>query len=395
MNGSGMRVVLCAAMMLASGPPAQAAFPGRNGQIVFAGQTARYGFFVGPPTAQGIYVVDPDTGSQRPLRVATDGAAGSEGFSGPAWSADGSKIVYSHSKSGAGNTLEVMNQDGSEGRVLGESGWWPAWSPDGSMIVTTRDREPLMVVDGAGQNQRFLGVRGSAPVWSPDCSRIAFEGAPDGRIRTVTADGDVRTVTQGSSPNWSPDGKSIVFWRYNEEVDPTVYVVKADGSGERDLGWGIGPAWSPDGKRIAFIDILGGISVMNADGSDRRVVVAGGGTWNQDPDWQPLPLAAPQPGICDAWLTTREAATLRVSVTPTRARVGRLTRFRFRVSRLIDGETSPVRGALIRFAGRRARTGGRGRAAIERRFSRRGRYEVVATMRGLSPAAATVRVLGR
>jgi Tol biopolymer transport system component len=63
-----------------------------------------------------------------------------------------------------------------------------------------------------------------------------------------------RQVSKGTQPRWSPDGKRIAFVR-----DGSIYVARADGTGERRLTRSGGrwfpansPAWSPDGSRVAF-----------------------------------------------------------------------------------------------------------------------------------------------
>ena len=66
-------------------------------------------------------------------------------------------------------------------------------------------------------------------------------------------------------------GKSkIAFISRGLQRRPALYVVSADGSGQRRLTGGVlarTPEWSPDGRRIAFE--AGGIYVVNADGSFR------------------------------------------------------------------------------------------------------------------------------
>ena len=101
------------------------------------------------------------------------------------------------------------------------------------------------------------------------------------------------------SPIWSPDGRRISFLKYQWDasgdfVSTQVYVINADGSGQRNMTdqWGrravdIRPIWSPDWRRIAFMPYAceaakgtcvrtAHIFVMNADGSGlHRVARAG------------------------------------------------------------------------------------------------------------------------
>jgi S-formylglutathione hydrolase FrmB len=82
---------------------------------------------------------------------------------------------------------------------------------------------------------------------------------------------------------------------------------------------------------------------------------------------------------------------LRLKVRPRRTRVGRRVRFRFRVTTVRSGRRRPVAGVRIRFAGRRARTGRRGRARIVTRLRHARRYTARARKRGYRPAKARVR----
>ena len=69
---------------------------------------------------------------------------------------------------------------------------------------------------------------------------------------------------------WSPDGTRIVYGASGPKRSGT-FVMKADGSGKVYLGDGGSPSWSPDGTQV-LCGGIGGLSVMNADGTSRRVV---------------------------------------------------------------------------------------------------------------------------
>ena len=74
-----------------------------------------------------------------------------------------------------------------------------------------------------------------------------------------------------------PDGK-LTFVSFHGPNDFEIYVINADGSGQRNLTreWGLDdilPVWSPDGQKIAFASKRDGnweVYVMNADGSGKR-----------------------------------------------------------------------------------------------------------------------------
>jgi hypothetical protein len=89
---------------------------------------------------------------------------------------------------------------------------------------------------------------------------------------------------------------------------------------------------------------------------------------------------------------TPRGRRLRLAVWPGRARGGEARAFAIRV---LTGDHRPVRGALVRFAGRRARTDARGRARIAVGALRPGRVVVRASKAGFSGARATVVVRRR
>ena len=77
---------------------------------------------------------------------------------------------------------------------------------------------------------------------------------------------------------------------------------------------------------------------------------------------------------------------LRLRVRPRRVAAGRQTVFVFRVTR----GSRPVRGARVRFAGIRVRTGPRGRARIVVSLPRAGRYPARALKPGMRPGLASI-----
>jgi Tol biopolymer transport system component len=214
----------------------------------------------------------------------------------PDWSADGSRIAFI---SGRNNDLMTrvdfdiftMDQDGGNivnlTKVHGNTEMRPAWSPDGTRIMfesTGMGRNwdiYVMNVDGSGATRLSYGEldEGEA-AWSPDGSQIAYISNQHGNfdIYTMASDGSsiARLTDQPSSeeqPVWSPDGGRIAFTS-NRDGNWDIYIMNADGSNMEQLTSGLStesqPSWSPDGKRIAFTSDRDGdrdIYVMNVDGS--------------------------------------------------------------------------------------------------------------------------------
>jgi hypothetical protein len=121
--------------------------------------------------------------------------------------------------------------------------------------------------------------------WSPDGSRIVFTSVRSGTLGIYVMEADGQNVAQltnngETSPSWSPDGTRILFWPYVTAGFGEITVMNADGSDVRVLGQGSNPVWSPDGTRIAFeraeldacvLDICAlNIYTMAVDGSDLR-----------------------------------------------------------------------------------------------------------------------------
>jgi S-formylglutathione hydrolase FrmB len=98
----------------------------------------------------------------------------------------------------------------------------------------------------------------------------------------------------------------------------------------------------------------------------------------------PFEKAVP-PAIC---------GRIRVRVRPRRIPLGRATRVRFRVKRVVEGRRTPVRGARVRLGARVTRTGRRGRAVVRYRpRGRPGRRRARVSVRGLRTVRPVIRAV--
>ena len=221
----------------------------------------------------------------------------------PAWSPDARRIAFYSERDGNGE-IYVMNADGSSQTRLthhpADEGY-PSWSPDAGWITFDSDRDgnfEIYAMRTAGSALRRLRndpARDVSASWSPDGSRIAFMSDRAGQfdVYTIAPDGsDLRRVTGVGTnwfPMWSPDGSTIAMHVFRD-----VHLIAPDGSDLRrltvDPANGMYPTWSPDGSRIAFMSWRNGrteILVMNADGTDERVLLSMPEGDAIDPRWSP------------------------------------------------------------------------------------------------------------
>ncbi|HSG45378.1 MAG TPA: protein kinase [Anaerolineales bacterium] len=107
-------------------------------------------------------------------------------------------------------------------------------------------------------------------------------------------------------PTWSPDGSQIVFispclargeFFDNTYSNSSLYIMNADGSGQKPLtvvpGSDYDPDWSPDGKRIAFTSLRDGkkdiyVLTLESGAIARLTTVAGDVQENSQPSWSPF-----------------------------------------------------------------------------------------------------------
>ncbi|MBK6690993.1 MAG: PD40 domain-containing protein [Myxococcales bacterium] len=175
-----------------------------------------------------IYVMDSETGADV-IRV-TNAGTGSD--QGPSWSS-GNRIAFWTNEGSIGLHIGIVDVNPSVPFDAGEAGagvWGtnrtgllsnlayglnPAWSPDGTKIVysagTGTRHIGIMNADGTGQVDLTGGTLEDFPSFSPDGTRIAFDRNVSGKVlvHTMNVNGSNQTVLTesdagpgGTNPGW-------------------------------------------------------------------------------------------------------------------------------------------------------------------------------------------------
>lgn len=141
----------------------------------------------------------------------------------------------------------------------------PAFSPDGSKIVFWSDRDGIAALwicnaDGSNPTRLWELHQGGSPRWSPNGRQIAFDSRPTGRSHIYLISPEGGTPAQftpdeidGMVPSWSSDGNWIYFsslhtgtwqiWKISTLTKEAIQVTHHDGL----LG-----QVSPDGKVVYY-----------------------------------------------------------------------------------------------------------------------------------------------
>jgi dipeptidyl aminopeptidase/acylaminoacyl peptidase len=258
-----------------------------------------------------IWLIDVATGQQRPL------LAGSGSYFSPRWSPDGTRLAYVAAEGGSPQLYVRWLGSNDSARITGlpDSPGALAWSPDGRRIAYTMfvpDDEPTL----GKAPPKPDGAKWADPLQV--INTVTYRTDDEGYLKSgysqlfwVPADGGAPTqltfgaTNAGGPVSWTPDGRSIILsanlsknWQ-REPLNDEVYRIGIDGGAPVALtsrnGPDDGPVVSPDGRYIAYVGFddrqLGyqntQLSVMNLDGSGKRVLTGNLDRSVNSPTWSP------------------------------------------------------------------------------------------------------------
>jgi TolB protein len=179
--------------------------------------------------------------------------------------------------------LWVLDASGSRPIAVGGTFSQPSWAPDGASLAYVyrgTNFADIFVTDEQGQSHTRLTASQSTildnndwnlrPTWSPDSRLIAFVSDRASTFPTlwlINADGTGQRVlsTPGlhqemvDSLSWSPDGLQLAVTLFNEPGPTQIGLVPLGTAGRQSAhvlptlpGGALDPAWSPDGAWLAF-----------------------------------------------------------------------------------------------------------------------------------------------
>lgn len=293
--------VLLLVLLLAGTSPVDAAFPGRNGRLVYSlGNGGRGG-------RAAIVLSGPAGGRRRAL------TAGETLDISPRWAPRGGRLAFTRITSDDTCRIVIIDARGHRLRTLPAAARCdssPAWSPDGRRLVFERQRRDgsgghdLWISSANGHHQRRLTrPQGDDrdPSWSVRNQIVFWRVTSTGAQIDVIAPGareprDLSPAPGDYHPDWSPDGRRLAFARLSADGTSLLFVMGADGRHRRDLGpvpsdRPTDPHFSPDGRCLVFTsytEARSGIGVLVLD-SRRLHRFAFPAAQAQTPDWQPRP----------------------------------------------------------------------------------------------------------
>jgi TolB protein len=223
----------------------------------------------------------------------------------PSLAPDGKSIVYSANPTGVYELYE-MDLQGNSSQLTHNLGTLtaPEISPDGQLIVFSLgdgQKASVWIINRDGSQPRVVYDSGWDPTWSPDGKQLLFASYDANKtiqLFTINLDGSgLKQLTQLTNlrgrSDWSPDGKWAVTYA-GEPWGREVYLLPMDGGEPVQLtlsgGNSQGPSFSPDGQWVAFTSYYGAIG--NENGCEIYIIRTNGSqltrlTNNTFCDWQP------------------------------------------------------------------------------------------------------------
>lgn len=245
-----------------------------------------------------LWIVDSEGDDNRPL------TGDDAGESSPAWSPDGSRIVYTRSTDNGSEIYVYWLDRGVSARLtqLDRSPRGLLWSPDGEQIAFSMlvpEAPPVLVTapskpkdaewaEAPRVTTRLKYERDGSGYIEPGYTQYFVVSALGGTPRQVTS-GEFR---HDSALAWDADGRSLVFsGNRNDDWetayrDSEIYRVSLDTGDVEALTESSGPDWepivSPDGKKIAWLAQddrvqtyqVTRLMLMDADGSGKQELLS-------------------------------------------------------------------------------------------------------------------------
>jgi Tol biopolymer transport system component len=326
-----LSLLLAVAALAAVPATAAAVLSGENGRIVLASGRAS-----GDPTAL-LYLLPVPSNSVGGGTISSPITPPGGQYRHPTWSPDRTKIAYANGNSVTG-VFDIFVQDLAAGTgpvqitptetPVNLSADRPAWSPDGTRIVyehqpaaASADRQlrvqpandlqpPFTTTDLTTAGAPFEGK----PAWSPDSATVYFHRgdpntATNADIYRKPAAGGTETLAVSDSgisefqPSISPDGTKICYTLsingFNNTADVVVGNITTPPSGglivsKTAMVGDYNCTWSPDGQMIAYVNgtfSSGRLVMVRADNtSPLEIELAqdpGGNDFDGNPDWAP------------------------------------------------------------------------------------------------------------
>ncbi len=227
-----------------------------------------------------IWVMDYDGANQRQLTSLHSIALT------PRWSPDATRIAFTcYASLGGRTSAQICMYSMETGKPVAFRTWRgtnssPAWSPDGSqiMFMSSMLGDPELFTTDANGGRSDRGGLPQLYLMNADGSNVEKLALPD--------------MTYVIDPSWSPNGQLLALSARRRNGNYDIYVMDVATRQivelTRDAGRNERPSWAPDGRHIVFQSTRSGtwqIWIMLADGTQARGLTSQG--QSESPNWSP------------------------------------------------------------------------------------------------------------